>query len=244
MSDAADSLRKGVRLSGFQGVSLVDYPGRVSSVLFLGGCNFRCPFCHNADLVLRPDSLPVLDVDEILSQVAERRSLVDGVVVTGGEPLVQGERLLSLLKALHDTGVAVKLDTNGYEIDMLRRALGSGLVDYVAMDVKTSPGRYSAAAGRAVEAERVRRAIGIVKSSGVKHEFRTTCVPGIVDLDDILEIAALLGPNGPYFLQQFRASGGTIDYAFAAAPSYPAARLREFATRAENLVRPVSLRGC
>ena len=229
---------------GFQGVSLVDYPGRVASVLFLGGCNFRCPFCQNADLVLRPDELPSLDLDAIVNRLDERRSLIDGVVVTGGEPLLHVDGLVRLLTEVRRTGLAVKLDTNGYEVAALRRVLDSGLVDYVAMDVKTSPDRYSIAAGRSVDGERIREAVNCVRSSGLQHEFRTTCVPGIVGLEDFLEIANLIGPDSRYFLQQFRASAGTIDPAFGSTLSYPVEHLREFAARVEPLVASVALRGC
>ncbi|MCK9357173.1 MAG: radical SAM protein, partial [Dehalococcoidia bacterium] len=102
-----------MKICGVQGVSLIDYPGRVASVLFLGGCNFRCPFCQNADLVLRPDGLPHLAVGDVIASLSRRRSLVDGVVVTGGEPLIHGDELPALLARLHATGFAVKLDTNG-----------------------------------------------------------------------------------------------------------------------------------
>lgn len=233
-----------MKVCGFQGVSLLDYPGRVSSVLFLGGCNLRCPFCHNADLVLRPDSLDSFGVDEAARRVTARTSLIDGVVVTGGEPLVQGEALLNLLSALRETGIAVKLDTNGYEVDMLRRVLDSGLVDYIAMDIKTSLKNYALAAGLPIDASRIEKAVGLVNRSGVRHEFRTTCVPGIVDTDDVLEIARLVGPGSPLYLQQFRASGGVIDPSFGELSSYPAERLREFAAAAEPFVAAVNVRGC
>jgi pyruvate formate lyase activating enzyme len=243
MPDTGETYGKELRVCGFEGVSLVDYPHRVSSVLFLGGCNFRCPFCHNADLVLRPDELPSLSVDDALGRIAERRSLIDGVVITGGEPLLCGDKLLSLLRVLHEADLAVKLDTNGYEIDALREVLDSGLVDYVAMDVKTSPGRYSRAAGRTVDPRRILQAVSAIKASAIAHEFRTTCVPGIVEMDDIVEISRLVGPDGPYVLQQFRASHGTIHPDFASLSSYPPERLREFALRAGTFVSRVTLRG-
>ncbi len=233
-----------MKVCGFEGVSLLDYPGRVSAVIFLGGCNFRCPFCHNADLVLRPGSLPALSVDQVVSRVVERRNLIDGVVLSGGEPLIHGEGLVALLEALHGTGVAVKLDTNGYEVETLLDVLDSGLVDYVAMDVKTSLARYSVAAGRSLDPARIEEAVRAINSSGVAHEFRTTCVPGIVGIDDVVEIARLIGPDSRLYLQQFRASGGVIDPSYEVLQSYPAERLREFAASAEPFVASVHLRGC
>ena len=233
-----------LEICGFQGVSLLDYPGRVSAVLFLGGCNFRCPFCHNADLVLRPESLSRLGIDEVTGRLSQRKTLIDGVVITGGEPLIHGEQFLALLAAVRKTGLAVKLDTNGYEVEMLRGTLDSGLVDYIAMDVKTSPERYAVAAGRPVEADRIRHAVDIIRCSGIPHEFRTTCVPGIVAEHDILEIAALIGPDARYYLQQYRASGGVIDPAYGALAPYSCRRLHEFVRQAEPLVATVGVRGC
>ncbi len=233
-----------LEVCGFQGVSLLDYPGRVAAVLFLGGCNFRCPFCHNADLVLRPELQPRLGVDEVIRRLSQRKALIDGVVVTGGEPLIHGEQLVSLLAAVRKTGLAVKLDTNGYEVEMLRGTIDSGLVDYIAMDVKTSPGRYAVASGRSVEAERIRHAIDLIRCSGIPYEFRTTCVPGVVDEQDIVEIAGLIGPDARYYLQQYRASGGVIDPAYASLAPFSCGCLQEFARQAEPLVGTVGVRGC
>lgn len=232
-----------MNICGVQGVSLIDYPGRVASVLFLGGCNFRCPFCHNADLVLRPDALPHLAELDVIASLSRRRSLVDGVVVSGGEPLMHGDELPALLARLRAAGFAVKLDTNGYEVDALRDVLGSGLVDYVAMDVKTSLARYEQAAGRPIEQERIVSAVDAIKSSGVAHEFRTTCVPGIVERDDVVTIAAMLGPGERYYLQQFRPGDKVLDPALAALAPYSPAVLRSFAVAASALVASVTLRG-
>jgi len=232
-----------VKICGIQGISVIDFPGRIASVVFLGGCNFRCPFCHNPELVLRAESQPDISVDDALRTVELRRGLVDGVVVTGGEPLTNGEELLALLRRLRESGLAVKLDTNGYEIDTLREVLGTRLVDYVAMDVKTSLDKYGAAAGRALDARRIRDAIAAVSGSGVRHEFRTTCVPGLVELDDVRSIATLLGRNESYVLQQFRATSAVIDPAYAGVKPHLADMLRSFADAVRPLVGSVSLRG-
>jgi pyruvate formate lyase activating enzyme len=232
-----------VKICGIQGISVIDFPGRIASVVFLGGCNFRCPFCHNPGLVLRAESQPDISLDDALRTIERRRGLVDGVVVTGGEPLINGEGLFALLRMLRESGLAVKLDTNGYEIDTLRDVLETGLVDYVAMDVKTSLERYWAAAGRALDAGRIRDAIATISGSGIDHEFRTTCVPGLVELDDVRSIATLLGRNERYILQQFRATAAVVDPAYASVKPHLADTLRSFADAIRPFIGSVSLRG-
>ena len=232
-----------MRICGIQGISLIDFPGRIASVLFLGGCNFRCPFCHNPELVLRAESQPDIDPNDALSTIAQRRGLVDGVVVTGGEPLIHSGALIALLRRLRDSGLAVKLDTNGYEVDALREVLVMGLVDYVAMDVKTSLDKYEAATGRVLDSGRIIEAIAAISGSGIDHEFRTTCVPGLVELDDARSIASLLGRNERYLLQQFRATPAVVDPSYADLKPYSVDTLRSFADAARPLVGSVALRG-
>ena len=232
-----------MRICGIQGISVIDFPGKIASVVFLGGCNFRCPFCHNPELVLRAESQPETFLDDALRTVERRRELVDGVVVTGGEPLINGEELFALLRRLHDSGFAVKLDTNGYEIDALREVLKTGLVDFVAMDVKTSLDKYEAAAGRALDAGRVRDAIAAISGSGIYHEFRTTCVPGLVELDDVQSIARILGRSERYVLQQFRATSAVIDASYGGLKPHTPDSLRAFADAVRPLVGSVSTRG-
>ncbi|MCK9357903.1 MAG: radical SAM protein, partial [Dehalococcoidia bacterium] len=177
------------------------------------------------------------------ASLSRRRSLVDGVVVTGGEPLIHGDELPALLARLHATGFAVKLDTNGYEVDALRDVLGSGLVDYVAMDVKTSLLKYDQATGRPIEQERIVSAVDAIKGSGVAHEFRTTCVPGIVEREHVVAIATMLGQGERYYLQQFRTGEKVLDPVLAALAPYSPSVLRSFAAAASSLVASVSLRG-
>ena len=232
-----------MRICGLEGVSLIDYPGRIASVVFLGGCNFRCPFCQNPDLVLRPESLPAFASEDVIRAVLQRKGLVDGVVVTGGEPLLDGKALTAFLLMFREAGLAVKLDTNGYEADTLSEVLGAGLVDYVAMDVKTSLQRYEAAVGRVVDPDRIRRAVEVIKTSGIRHEFRTTCVPGLVAVDDIMDIAKLLGPGEQCVLQQFRAKSELIDPSCADITPYSDATLRSFADAMRPFVGSVGMRG-
>ena len=233
-----------MRICGTQGVSAIDFPGRVSTVVFLGGCNFRCPFCQNPDLVLNPGGMPSLSEDDFLAGIARKKGFIDGVVVTGGEPLINGEQVLSFLRRIRDIGLAVKLDTNGYEVEVLEEVFHRGLADYVAMDAKTSLDKYSkAVAMPLLNTERITKAIELIQASGVAHEFRTTCVPGLVDEDDVSAIAHMLGPAEDYFLQQFRPGPDVIDPAYALISPYPAARFHALAEAARPHVRAVSLRG-
>ncbi|HEC35543.1 MAG TPA: anaerobic ribonucleoside-triphosphate reductase activating protein, partial [Anaerolineae bacterium] len=169
-----------VELKGWARTSLIDFQDHIATVLFTGGCNFRCPICHNCDLVLRPGELPDLSEAEVWAFLARRRGLVDGVVITGGEPTLQPD-LIPFLRRLREQGLDIKLDTNGYRPDVLERLLSAGLVDYVAMDVKAPPEKYPLLAGRAdVDVALVQRSIGLLRDSGVLYEFRTTVVPGLL----------------------------------------------------------------
>ena len=232
-----------MKLCGLQGISVIDFPGHIASVLFLGGCNFRCPFCHNAELVLHPDAQPDISVEDALRTIAQRKALVDSVVVTGGEPLVSGAALRDLLRRLREAGLKVKLDTNGYEVEALQEVLGAGLVDYVAMDVKTSLERYGEAAGRTVDAQRIQSSVAAIAASGVAHEFRTTCVPGLVGREEVRAIATLLGGKEHYVLQQYRAAHGVLDPAYADITPYPPAVVRSLAEEAAPLVGSTAVRG-
>ncbi|MBN1856318.1 MAG: anaerobic ribonucleoside-triphosphate reductase activating protein [Dehalococcoidia bacterium] len=233
-----------MRVCGVQGVSLIDFPGKISSVLFLGGCNFRCPFCQNPELVLSPELQPDLELDDVFASLQKKEGFIDGVVVTGGEPLVSGAPVVALLKRLHDMGLAVKLDTNGYAVETLVEVLGAGIVDYVAMDVKTSFEKYPLASGVAgMDSSRIERSIELLKRSGVPHEFRTTCVPGIVSKSDVVGIAQHLGKSEHYFLQQYRPGPDVIDPAYAEVKPYSVTELQFMAEAARLYVSSVTVRG-
>jgi len=193
-----------MKLAGFQPTTLVDYPGRVAATLFALGCNFRCPFCHNAELAdpARADAASLLDLDEILDALDRRRGFLDGVALTGGEPTLQDglEGFAVCLKAM---GYLVKLDTNGSRPDVVERLLERGLVDFVAMDVKGPTRRYGEFAGVEVSMDAIERTIAILKRSGTDYAFRTTVAPGLTAAD-LADLAAWIGPARQYVLQRFR----------------------------------------
>jgi pyruvate formate lyase activating enzyme len=222
--------------------SLIDYPEHIATVLFTGGCNFRCPSCHNADLVLRPGELPNLPQEEVTTFLSRRVGLVDGVVITGGEPTLQND-LSPFLRQVRKRGLDVKLDTNGYRPDVLAALLSEGLVDYVAMDVKAPPGKYPLLAGRDdVDTSRLERSIALLREGNLCYELRTTVVPGLLNEDDIEEIAHWIAGAERYVLQQFRPLH-TLDPALEMVTPYPMERLRAMAQRAGRWVTQTAVRG-
>lgn len=189
------------RIAGFTPAGMIDWPGRVAATVFLAGCDFRCPFCHNPGL--KSVSSDSAQWESLRSYLRMRRNWIDGVVITGGEP-TDDPGLVALLDALAQESVPVKLDTNGSHPELLGRLIAERLVSYVAVDVKTTPENYECATGRADSAERVAQAINVVRGSGIAHEFRTTVYPGVVEISDLTRIAGLLAGCDLYALQQFR----------------------------------------
>ena len=162
---------------GLHSVSVIDFPDKIASVLFWGGCNFRCPFCQNPSLVEGYESLNTISNEFILKHLEQRKDFIDGVVITGGEPLLSGKGLTAFLGKLQRLKLAVKIDTNGYNTSLLRELLLAGLVDYVAMDIKTSLDKYHIAAGMSIETDKILASIEAIRESSIEYEFRTTCVP-------------------------------------------------------------------
>ncbi len=197
-------------IHGLQKLTLLDYPGHTACTVFTAYCPWRCPFCHNASLVLRPESQPVLPEEEFFAFLRKRKGLLDGVAVTGGEPTLQKDlpEFLAKVKAL---GFAVKLDTNGTAPAMLRTILEQGLADYVAMDVKAGRDNYSAATGTLrPDLAAVEESAALLMAGGTDHEFRTTVVREIHSDADFLDIARWLRGEKKYFLQAFKDSGDLI----------------------------------
>lgn len=205
---------------GIQKTTLIDFPGEIAATIFMPGCNLRCPYCHNPGLVAgyRPAGISgMVGWEDIASFLDKRCRVLGGVCLSGGEPLLS-PHLEKLIDCIHSLGLKVKIDTNG----TLPERLESIRFDYVAMDIKTSPGRYRllSAVEQTDYGERVKESIGIILNSGVPHEFRTTVAPGIVMEDDIAEICGLIRGTDRYVLAQFR-PGHTLDPSFAEKPPTP-----------------------
>ena len=197
-----------MNIQGYQKLTLLDFPGKTAATVFCGGCNLRCPFCHNASLVLTPREGENKE-EEVLSYLEKRKGILDGICITGGEPLLQPD-LTEFMEKVKKMGFSVKLDTNGGDPERLKRVLETGLVDMVAMDVKSAPESYSAACGKEVDVSRFLESIRILQKGSVPYEFRTTAVKGIHSEADFHSIATLLEGEEKYFLQSFVDSGNVL----------------------------------
>jgi len=215
-----------MKIGGFHKVSLVDFPGRISSLVFTQGCNFRCPYCHNPELVRRDLFVPPLPEDEIFSFMADRRKYFQSLTVTGGEPTVQPD-LCSFLERAKAAGLDVKLDTNGSRPRRLREIFDRHLVDFVAMDLKGPPERYAGFAGVAVNTRTIIEAVRLIMQSGVVHEFRTTVVASLFADGDFRIMGELVRGAKRFVLQSFIA-GKTLDDGLSREKSCPRERLEKF----------------
>ena len=201
-------------IHGLQKMTLVDYPGKVAAILFTGSCNFRCPFCQNASLVMNPQSEPEIPEDEIFGYLEKRRKMLEGVVITGGEPTVHSD-LLSYMARIKDLGFSVKLDTNGYRPDVLKRAVEGGYADYVAMDIKNSFKRYAETAGVShLFIDLIKESISFLMEGKVPYEFRTTVVHELHSDEDFEEIGETLAGCQSYYLQTYSERGDIINPIF------------------------------
>lgn len=197
-----------INIQGTVKLSLLDYPGKVSCTVFTGGCNLRCPFCHNAALVKTPGAEKNL-FEETVSYLHKRKGILEGVCITGGEPLLQ-PHISEFIRTVSDMGYSVKLDTNGTLPSKLKDILSEGHVSYVAMDIKASPENYCEATGSDIPFETFLRSIGIIRELAPDYEFRTTAVGGLHTAKDFEEISRLLKPDEKYFIQKFSDSGNLI----------------------------------
>ena len=198
------SNREAISIKGFLETSFVDWPGKVVSVLFLPGCNFRCPFCHNHQLVLKPEGHEDIPLEYVMARLAELKEWVDGVCISGGEPTIH-PRLPFLLAEIKGAGLLVKLDTNGSNPHVLRSLVEGGLVDCVAMDVKAplEEVNYARAAGVPAELEKIQESIDFLKKGTVEYHFRTTVVPALHKEEDLLTLARHLSGSSSLTLQNF-----------------------------------------
>jgi len=226
-----------MNIQGFQKLTLLDFPEAVACIVFTGGCNLRCPFCHNSGLVRSPLELPNAEA-EVLEYLAGRRGILNGVCISGGEPLLQGD-LAAFAKRVKEMGYRVKLDTNGSLPKRLEEILATGLIDYVAMDIKSAPDTYSKATGSDMPFELFEQSMSVLKKSGVDHEFRTTVVRGIHTQEDLIGIANIIGDER-WFIQSFKDSGNVLCEGFSA---FSYNELQEFLKVVKKIAPNVVLRG-
>ena len=228
-----------MKLYGMEKYSLVDYDGYVACTVFTGGCNFRCPFCHNAALVTGVSDCAPLEEAELFDYLSARRNLVDAVCITGGEPTLHRDLPLFIHK-IRATGYRVKLDTNGTNPTMLAGLIEAGMLDYVAMDVKNTPERYAETAGVPVDWSVLQQSIDILMAGRCDYEFRTTVVDGYHTVEDIRAIAQRIEGAKQYYLQCFADRGGNLQQGLKGVDEATMLQMRD---AAQPYVGKVGVRG-
>ena len=228
-----------MKIQGLQKMTLLDFPGKVACTVFLGGCDFRCPFCHNGEL-LDGTAPAVMDDRELLKFLKSRQGLLDGVAITGGEPLLRKD-LPDLLRAIRELGFNLKVDTNGNHPDALEGILREGLADYIAMDIKNCPEKYALTAGlSSLDLAPVRRSVALLMGSRIPYEFRTTVVDQLHKAEDFEAIGRWIAGAKAYFLQPFT-DRDSVPYAGFTAPARE--DLEKYASIARVYVPYTSIRG-
>lgn len=234
-----------IEIKGFIDISLVEWDGKISSVIFLPECNLRCPFCYNVSLVLRPNELPIIPLRRVEADLEKSKGWVDGVVITGGEPTIHSD-LPNLCKRLKELGFLVKVDTNGTNPQAIEKLIDEQLVDYIAMDVKAplNERKYSRAAGVNVKdvLGNIEESIDILLEGRVAYEFRTTVVPRLHTKRDIEEICKRIKGCRKYALQNFRAGSRTLSKDFENLRSFSMEELEALRKIAEKFVSNTALR--
>ena len=226
-------------IGGLQKLTLIDYPGKIAATVFLVGCNFRCPYCHNPELV-NPESTEGQIKESVFWKfLDERAGFLDGICITGGEPTIFSD-LPKFIKGIKKRGLLVKLDTNGSNSEMLKNLIKDDLINFIAMDIKTSILKYNKVKAKD-KISQVKNSINIIKDSGKNYEFRTTVVPGIVDEKDIKEIAKGLKGAKKFVLQQFRPEK-VLDQSFEDVKPYSTQDLKKMAKILKSYVDVVELR--
>ena len=228
-------------IKGFQRTSLIDYPNNICSTVFLANCNFRCGFCYNKDLVLNSPELKEFSQEEILAELGRRKKYIDGVCITGGEPLLNPD-LPEFIRKIRALDFLVKVDTNGSFPKMLDELTGDKLVDYIAMDVKSSLEKYPKVTGVPVDPQKIRESAKIIMRSGVPYEFRTTVVPTLVEEEDVRKIGEWLAGGKQYYLQQFRPIT-SLDPVFSKKVPYSKETILWFQKVAQEYFEKVGVRG-
>jgi len=219
---------------------LLDYPNRISAIVWTSGCNFRCPFCYNKDLALGTAEL--FPHDEILSFLLKRKTLLEGVVISGGEPLLHDD-LVDFIKRIKNLRLLVKIDTNGTFPEQLRELLEQQLVDYIAMDVKAPKKKYSQLTDIKIDLSKIEASIDIIKTKAPAYEFKTTFIPGLLTKEDIIEIAQWLNGAEVYFLQQFKIKTPLLSSALETAVPYPREYLLDTMKEIKPFFKYCAIRG-
>ena len=238
-------------ISGLQKTTLLDYPGHIACTIFLGHCNLRCPFCHNMELVLHPEKYQKYSIDDIITYLEGRKGKLDGVAITGGEPLLNSD-IDTLIKPIKDLSFKVKIDTNGFFSEQIRHLIDEKLVDMFAMDIKAGFSNYNKVIGMNNNIinnnefdlnnikNKIENSISLIKNSGIEYEFRTTCVKGLHEANDFFEIREMISGANKYFLQNYKKAPGMEDLPYE---SFTKDELTEFKNIVKETVKDVEIRG-
>ena len=230
------------QVKGLQKTTLIDYPGKIACTIFLSGCNFRCGYCYNRDLVCNPNAVLTLPAEELFAFLRQRRHVLEGVCITGGEPTLHGHGLIALCQAIKKIGYLIKLDTNGTNPTLLRELLEEKLVDYIAMDIKNSLERYDKVTGVITPLIPIKESIELIKQSGIEYEFRTTIVPDCIDEGSIRKIGELIRGAKRHSIQQFSPSETAIDPKYASMEPQSKKQLQRYKSIMEHYVSDVALK--
>jgi pyruvate formate lyase activating enzyme len=245
-------------IGGLEKLSLIDYPGELSAVVFTIGCTFRCPFCYNPMLVLSKvdrngnnswlksqeseKGHTLIEEDDLFLFLSARRGKLDAVVISGGEPTLQAD-LPEFIRRVRALGYKIKLDSNGTNPEMLKKLLAEKLIDYLAMDIKAAPLDYEKATNTKFDFEKIKQSVKIIMSSGLPYEFRTTCVPGFVDEKSIPKMGELIKGADKWYLQNFKSDAELINLNLRGKPGFTAAEMEKFAAIGRRYVKKCEVRG-
>ncbi len=233
-------------IKGLMPTSLIEYPGKIAAVVFLNGCNFRCPFCQNASLALGTEQAPSIPREQVLNFLKSRKKWLDGVAITGGEPTLAGSELIDFIKEVKALGFAVELETNGSSPELLHELMKNRLVDYYAMDYKAPLDDYDRVTGTKVDKDKIKESAKMLireqESACFDYEFRATVVPRLFDERTALRVAQELKGARRFFLQQFQARD-CLDASFNKLAAFPPKRLQEFAQIMKPFIAEVKTRG-
>ncbi|MBN2127367.1 MAG: anaerobic ribonucleoside-triphosphate reductase activating protein [Candidatus Diapherotrites archaeon] len=228
---------------GLQKTTLLDYPDKIACIFFTPGCNFRCGFCYNKQLVLTPNTLPKITEQEALEFLEKRKKYLEAIVITGGEPTLHWNELKKFVLKAKKLGYLIKLDSNGTNPEAIKEAIEEKLIDYIAMDIKSSLENYSKAVGTEVNTENIKKSIELIMNSGIDYEFRSTIIPEIYSNKDAIKISELINGAKKYFLQQFVPAETMIDESFKEKKRYSFSEAVELKKILEKTIQKVELRG-
>jgi len=229
-----------MQIGGLQKTSLLDYPDKISAIIWTIGCNFNCPFCYNPQLV--KGDIDIIPEDEILSFLKTREGMLEGLSISGGEPLLQKD-IVDFIKSVKKMRYLVKIDTNGMYPEKLQELIDHELVNYIAMDVKAPKDKYNKLTGVKTNVKKIEKSIELIKKSGLEYEFKTTFVPDLLKKEDIIKIAQWLDKSKKYYLQQFKVNTPLISSPLEKISPYPKEYIVETYNEIQKYFKECQIRG-